>query len=125
MKRFLTLMALSVLGSMVYYSVISCQTNKPKNLKVLNTLPMTQDMTIEELKEYMRNFTLSLGVECEYCHDTDNYSNDDKKEKLVARDMIRMLAALNDKHFKNAKEEITCYTCHRGAVQIKNTPPGL
>ncbi len=103
------------------YGVISCQTNKPKNFKVLKD----KDMTIEETKEYMRTFTLSLGVECEYCHNVDNYSSDDKKEKLATRDMIKMMYAMNEQYFKNAKEEVTCYTCHRGQVEIKNIPPGL
>lgn len=82
-------------------------------------------MTKEEMKEYMRNFTLSLGVECEYCHNTDDYASDEKKEKDIAREMIKMVYAFNDSYFKNAKEEINCYTCHRGQVQTKTFPPGL
>ena len=104
-----------------FYTALSCQTNKPKNLKVLKD----KDMTIEEMKEFMRTFTLSLGVECDYCHNKDNFSSDEKKEKLATREMMKMMDAMNDQFFKNAKEEVTCYTCHRGQVQIKNIPPGL
>ncbi len=103
------------------YTVSSQLLNSPKNLKVLRT----KDITIEEAKEYMRLFTLSLGVECEFCHNVDNYSSDEKKNKLISRDMITMTYALNDGLFKDAKEEVTCYTCHRGNAKIKNSPPGL
>ncbi|MCB0834071.1 MAG: c-type cytochrome [Bacteroidetes bacterium] len=111
---------LCVLG-LLYGASISCQTNTPKNLKVLRD----RDMTVEEVKEYMRSFTLSLGVECEYCHDTDDYASDKLKEKEAARQMIKMVYAMNDAYFKNSREEITCYTCHRGQVETKSIPPGL
>lgn len=121
MKKILFAVGVASVLCIVYYSTISCQTNKPKNLKVIKD----RDMTIEEMKEYMRNFTLSLGVECDYCHDTDNYSSDDKKEKNITRDMMLLTEMLNDKYFANAKDNVTCYTCHRGSVRVKNIPPGL
>lgn len=113
-------LALTVLG-ISFYGMVSCQTGKLKNIKVIRDA----DMTKEEMKEYMRNFTLSLGVECEYCHNTDDYASDEKKEKDIAREMIKIVYVLNDTYFKNAKEEINCYTCHRGQVQTKTLPPGL
>ncbi len=108
-------------GIMVVTYTLSCQTNTPKNLKVLRN----KNMTIEETKEYMRLFTLSLGVECEFCHDVDNYSDDSKQNKILSRKMIQMTYSLNDGLFKNAKEPVTCYTCHRGTAKIRNSPPGL
>lgn len=104
-----------------WYTMVSCQTNKPRNLKVLKDA----DMTKEEIKEYMRQFTLSLGVECEYCHNEDDYASDEKKEKNISRDMMRVVVMLNGTHFKNAKTEVTCYTCHRGTIEVKSIPPGL
>lgn len=103
------------------YTAVSCQTNKPKNLKVLKDA----DMTTEEMKEYMRQFTLGLGVECDYCHNEDDYASDEKKEKDISRDMMRVVGLLNSSHFKNARTEVTCYTCHRGTIEVKSIPPGL
>jgi 23S rRNA A1618 N6-methylase RlmF len=120
MKNILVLfIGLTVAASM--YTAVSCQTDKPKNLKVLKD----SDMTIPEIKEYMRQFTLSLGVECDYCHNEDDYSSDEKDNKNISREMMRIVAVLNDTHFKNAKTEVSCYTCHRGSVEIKSIPPGL
>jgi hypothetical protein len=121
MKKLPVLISAFFVFTVAFYTIASCQTNKPKNLKVLRD----KDMTRAEMKEYMRNFTLSLGVECEYCHNTDDYASDEKKEKDAAREMIKLVYMLNDTYFKNAKEEISCYSCHRGQVQTKNIPPGL
>lgn len=121
MKKIAVFLFIFLVMGLSFYTMVSCQTNKPKNLKVIKDT----DMSTEEMKEFMRNFTLSLGVECEYCHNTDDYASDEKKEKDIARDMIKMMYALNDSYFKNAKEEINCYTCHRGQVQTKTFPPGL
>lgn len=121
MKKFAVFFLVLLIPVFAFYTAVSCQSGKTKNLKVIKDT----DMTKEEMKEYMRNFTLSLGVECEYCHNTDDYASDEKKEKDIARDMIKLVYTLNDSYFKNAKEEINCYTCHRGQVQTRSIPPGL
>ncbi len=108
--------------ALMYFGSVSCQVRSPQNLRVLKD----QDMSIAEIKEYMRNFTLGLGVECEYCHNKDDYASDEKNEKLISREMLKMMAGLNESAvFKSAKKEITCYTCHRGTVEINGIPPGL
>src|SRR5258706_15903346 len=38
---------------------------------------------------------------------------DDKKPKLVARKMMKMMAAINQDNF-DGKQQVTCYSCHRG-----------
>jgi len=119
-KFFIVAMGVWAVG-MAYYAVVSCQTNKPKNLKVLKD----KDMTVDEMKEFMRNFTLGLGVECDYCHNKNNYSSDEKPVKEKARKMIAMMDNLNNNFFNDPEKNITCYTCHRGAVDISSIPPGL
>ena len=59
-----------------------------KNIKVLTEL---SDDEIENAMLYMRG---SLGVECEHCHTRDDWSEDDKKEKRTAREMIKMVRAM-------------------------------
>ena len=79
----------------------------------------------------MKNFCKSLGVRCGECHvSTSNgeqdhpefdFASDAKPEKNIARDMMRMVTAVNHKYLSKAGdgklEEITCVTCHRGSLK--------
>jgi photosynthetic reaction center cytochrome c subunit len=82
-----------------------------KNIQVFTTLPESQ------LNDTMFFMKSSLGVSCTHCHvDFDNFEKDDKPAKHVARDMIRMVRALNGTNF-GGRNVITCNTCHRGQVR--------
>jgi len=89
-----------------------------KNIKVLTGL---SDDEIENAMLYMRG---SLGVECEHCHTRDDWSEDDKKEKRTAREMIKMVRAINKEHF-DGDLAVTCYTCHHGRVEPATALPLL
>lgn len=80
-----------------------------KNIKAMNGTPADQ------LIESMHLIRGALGVDCEFCHDDPDRSTDTKKPKEVARDMIRMMMAINKNNF-NGGQEVTCYTCHRGSA---------
>jgi len=86
-----------------------------KNLKVL---PAT--MTKADLKKLMKQQATSLGVQCDFCHDTDDYAKD-TEHKEVARDMMRMTAEINKAHFKN-QNKVGCITCHNGQKEPKEPP---
>ena len=86
-----------------------------KNVQVLKGIPADQ------LIPSMQFITVSLGVECDFCHVEHAMDKDDKKTKLAARKMITMVLALNQAHF-NGELEVTCYTCHRGAPHPVGTP---
>jgi Photosynthetic reaction centre cytochrome C subunit len=88
---------------------------EPKNLKVLKVPPA-------ELIPLMRSYTAALGVKCEHCHVQGNFASDDKPTKETARMMITMAQEINAK-FPDGKVHVTCYTCHRGDVEPKTTPP--
>jgi len=75
----------------------------------------------------------SLGVNCDHCHvkgeknpqtgeDTWLWDRDDKKEKSVARDMMRMVLELNRTRFTR-EAVVTCYTCHRGSTRPERMAP--
>jgi len=82
-----------------------------KNIQVFKDLPESQ------LNDAMFFMKSSLGVSCTHCHvDFENFEKDDKPAKHVARDMIRMVRALNDSNF-GGRNVITCNTCHRGQVR--------
>ena len=52
---------------------------------------------------------------CAYCHNPQNFADDSKYTKTVARKMIEMTRHING-NWQNhvAKTGVTCYTCHRG-----------
>jgi photosynthetic reaction center cytochrome c subunit len=81
-----------------------------KNIQVLKDIPAS------ELIPSMRYVAASLGVGCDYCHAADHFDNDDKPAKQRARNMMKMMFAINQDNF-NGKREVTCYTCHRGAAK--------
>ena len=92
-----------------------------KNLKVL---PAT--MTKADLKKLMKQQATSLGVQCDFCHDTDDYAKD-TEHKEVARDMMRMTEEVNARFLKAYDTRVTCDTCHRGKEKperpdTKSTP---
>jgi Photosynthetic reaction centre cytochrome C subunit len=60
----------------------------------------------------MRVISASLGVECEFCHESNRALNTAKKD--VARRMMRMTLDLNRGAFEG-RLRVTCYTCHRGS----------
>ncbi len=86
-----------------------------KNIRVLKGIPS------EQLIPAMQFISSSLGVECSFCHVEGHYDRDDKKPKQTARDMMQMMFALNQKNF-SGQREVTCYSCHRGALKPAATP---
>lgn len=86
-----------------------------KNVQVLKSVPADQ------LIPTMRFMSASLGVECSYCHVQDHFDKDDKKTKQIARDMMRMMLAV-DKNSFAGNREVTCYSCHRGSPKPEGIP---
>ena len=113
----------------------------PKNLQVL-----PKDMPRQQVTAIMNNFTAALGVNCAYCHAAVaapagaapaapagggrggpplDYSLDDKAQKKVAREMLKMVADINGKYLTgagltmDARNSVTCETCHRGLAKPK------
>src|SRR5262245_34304324 len=92
-----------------------------KNLKVL-----PKDISENELRAVMGQFTRALGVRCDYCHAAKpgeqrlDFSLDDKPEKKTARVMLQMTHELNEKYISTLEDHsdppinVQCATCHRG-----------
>ena len=102
---------------------IAGQENKPaeevfKNIRMLKGMPAARLLKIMEL-----GYARSLGVNCAHCHVAGAWEKDDKPTKQIARDMVTMVAAINNeylKKIKNLKSEtpiINCTTCHRGQTK--------
>lgn len=86
-----------------------------KNVQILKDLPASRFI------DTMHYFTASLGVKCEECHVEGHFDSDDKKEKKTAREMIKMVAAIDAQNFKG-QSKVQCYTCHRGAEKPLAAP---
>ena len=98
-----------------------------KNIQVLKGLPESQ------LFPEMNFISASLGVRCDFCHvkqgkdpktgfDNWVWESDDKEEKKTARDMMRMVLAVNGGNFGLSRGQVTCYTCHRGQQHPQSLP---
>ena len=106
--------------------VKSDEPQKHKNLKVL-----PKNISHEDLIKIMKGFSMSLGVRCDKCHvqmtttqgekPEFDFASDAKPEKGIARQMIKMVNAINGKYLKKAGdgkfENISCVTCHRGNIK--------
>jgi photosynthetic reaction center cytochrome c subunit len=87
-----------------------------KNIQQLKGTPAGQ------LNAAMQFISASLGVECDSCHVKDKFEADDKNNKKTAREMMAMTAAINKDSF-HGRQQVTCYTCHRGSTHPGAVPP--
>ncbi len=93
------------------------QTSTLKNIKVLT------DLSDQQIDDAMMYFRGSLGVQCEHCHDRDDWSLDAKEEKRTAREMIKMVRELN--RTLGDERSVSCYSCHRGQLRPATSLPLL
>lgn len=112
----------------------------PKNLQVL-----PKDMPRNQVTAIMRQFAMALGVRCEHCHAEApavagaeapaagrggrgggpqlDYALDDKENKKVAREMLKMVMDINGKYLPttgrtfNDLNRVSCETCHHGLAK--------
>lgn len=95
-------------------------------LQNLQVLP--SDLPRDSVTAIMGGFTRALGVNCVHCHVArngtrpapDEWALDDKETKRVAREMMRMVSAINETHLAATqrtianRHRVTCATCHHG-----------
>ena len=79
------------------------------------------DVPPEQLELIMQAIAVSLGVDCEFCHDTQAWYRDDRPAKQTAREMMRMLEAVNQTYFETL-DAPSCWTCHRGSTNPQHEP---
>jgi hypothetical protein len=95
----------------------------PSTFENLKVLP--KDISKSELKKHMKGITKSLGVKCSYCHRTDtrDYATDEIREKVIARDMMRMLERINLEVFTwEDAPTASCFMCHHGESEPQLAP---
>jgi tetratricopeptide (TPR) repeat protein len=113
---------LAVLASVAWTASATAQI--PDTFTNLQALP--KDIKKQELISMMRGISGALGVRCGHCHaggDPEtlkgvDFASDEKKEKKVARAMMKMVGEINGTLLPAAgiesPMEIRCVTCHRG-----------
>ena len=125
MKSFKKLKVLAVLTTFIFIGIAAVK--QPINEKFKNLQVLPKNITADSLDKIMDRFSADLGVNCKYCHvrdkkaDTLIFDADDKSEKQIARNMMRMTMDINKKYFQfnetvtaDQVQPVTCYTCHKG-----------
>jgi hypothetical protein len=100
----------------------------PDSLVNLQVFPRTTP--VMEVIGAMRNATFALGVRCQFCHvgeeemplERFDFASDEKRTKLVARQMMRMVQEINRRLDTLPGRaagglEVSCATCHRGVTR--------
>lgn len=90
----------------------------------------SKDTPRDSLLGIMQGFAYALGVDCQYCHVSEQQANgrqrlrpgpDDKREKRTARYMLTMVDTINRVALaklperQHADVQVNCVTCHRGS----------
>ncbi|MBC7843376.1 MAG: c-type cytochrome [Gemmatimonadaceae bacterium] len=94
---------------------------------LVNTTIIPRGTPVQAVIGRMRNFSVDLGVRCTHCHlgeegkplATFDFASDEKRTKIVAREMMRMVDDINARlqtlPGRSANGlQVTCATCHRG-----------
>jgi len=94
---------------------------------LINTKVFPHNTPVSEVVAAMRGFAGGLGVRCTFCHvgeegmplEKFDFAKDEKRPKLVARQMMRMVQEINRRldtiPGRTAPGlQVTCATCHRG-----------
>jgi photosynthetic reaction center cytochrome c subunit len=100
------------------------QTGEKKAEEQFKNIQEFKGLPADQIIPTMQFMSVSLGVECEFCHVQGAFEKDDKKPKQTARKMIEMMFAINADNF-DRQREVTCYSCHRGSADPVAMPPVL
>jgi hypothetical protein len=88
-----------------------------KNLKTFNG---KEDIKATHFLAVMNYWGEALGVSCTHCHNTNDWSSDEKQTKITARGMYALRQIINKQisfeieDSKEIKPLVNCGTCHRG-----------
>ena len=89
--------------------------------KVFKNIQVLSGVRAADLQGAMSFIASSLNVDCDYCHRQD-FSKDVTKQKLRAREMIRMVRQINQEAF-HGENTVNCFTCHQGHTEPVSLAP--
>jgi hypothetical protein len=90
--------------------------------EVFKNVQMLGDLPAARLLRTMQTFTRAIGVACTKCHVAGQWDSDEKDDKGVTRDMMKLTRTINEDLKKIAaladdKPTVNCNTCHRGQAK--------
>ncbi len=149
--RFASRLGLAIVLALLPLGGARAQLAVPDTFTNLKVLP--KNIGKEQLLATMRAFAGGLGVRCDYCHAEKkgqataaaapgapqaapgapggappqlDFASDDKKEKRIARGMLRMVHDVNARYLEKISEladtasiprvQVQCVTCHHGVA---------
>jgi photosynthetic reaction center cytochrome c subunit len=92
--------------------------------QVYKNITQLKGAPAEQLMPAMQVIASSLGVECSFCHVAGKPELDDKPAKKTARQMMAMVASINQGNF-GGRQQVSCYSCHHGTTDPASVPPVL
>lgn len=118
--------AIAVASLSGFASLATAQAKFPPD-SLTNVKVIAKSTPVVQLIGTMRNFTFDLGVRCQFCHVGEegrpltqfDFVSDEKRTKLVARQMMLMVQEINRRvdslpGHQADDPQVTCATCHRG-----------
>lgn len=89
----------------------------PRSSQVFQNVKVLGDTSVAEFTRLMTAMTewVSPKEGCNYCHNPENFADDNIYTKIVSRRMLEMNMHINSEWKTHVAETgVTCYTCHRG-----------
>jgi len=118
---------LSSIGLLAFPAALAAQAGPFPPDSLRNTKVIPRNTPVTQVIGQMRNFTSDLGVRCQHCHvgqegqplDQFDFLSDEKRTKLVARQMMLMTQEINRRvdtlpGRATPGLQVTCATCHHG-----------
>lgn len=110
------------MGEVAYPAALpAAPSTGPKAGDVYENVQVLGDLSVAEFTRLMTSITEWVSPEqgCNYCHQGNNFANDDMYTKVVSRRMIQMTQHVNAEWETHVGQVgVNCFTCHRG----KNVP---
>jgi len=97
----------------------------PNSEKYFKNVTALTGITVDDFMGSMGLYSAALSMCCGDCHvgagtDNPDWASDKNPRKVIARQMEKMVRAVNKEHFGGG-HRITCWTCHRGSGSPSDT----
>ncbi|MGA2145324.1 MAG: c-type cytochrome [Bryobacteraceae bacterium] len=112
-------------AALLVASIPLAQAADPKTAEeVYKNIVQLKGTPADQIMPAMQFISVSLGVQCNFCHVQGDFASDDKPAKKTAREMMAMQAMIDKPSF-NGRQQVTCYSCHRGVEHPASVPAVL
>ena len=110
---------LASVAALVATATLTAQTPRPQmSEEVFKNIQLLKGIPVDEFMGTMGLFAAALSADCTECHTGAGTEapkwEEDTPKKRTARRMIQMVAAINKDNF-GGRQNVTCWTCHRGS----------